>query len=129
MALLDFIKVGDKARHILISVGTAVLMFVFTLFVLKVQNKAHDAEMARSERREAKKDALFLELAKVAKYQIVNTYTIKKPKKGSTLNITLDNNIEAEQQQVAGLDNIINKFSEPDSIPARKSLWQRIFGK
>lgn len=129
MALLDFIKVGDKARHILISVGTAVLMFVFTLFVLKVQNKAHDAEMARSERREAKKDALFLELAKVAKYQIVNTYTIKKPKKGSTLNITLDNNIEAEQQQVAGLDNIINKFSEPDSIPARKSLWQRIFNK
>lgn len=124
------LKFTDKLHHILISVGTAILMFFFMLFALKIQEKAHRQEMERADKREIRKDALFLELAKTERFKIENTFTIKKPKKGSTVDVVIDNKMDAEfQKQAENLDKLINEFSKPDSIPVRKTFFQKLFGK
>jgi hypothetical protein len=123
-------KFTDKVVHILLIVGTVLLTaLVMNFIVVKPMNKLHNLEMARQIKQNDKVMGLFLELAKQERFKIENTFTIKKPKKGSTVDIVIDNKMDAQfQQQANNLDDIIKKAAEQDTIPVvKKTFWQRIF--
>ena len=123
-------KFTDKVVHILLIVGSIIVTaFIMNIIVVKPMNKIHDIEMNRQIKQNDKVMGMFLELAKVEKYKIENTFTIKKPKKGSELAIVLDNKLSPDKEVTDGLDNIIKRATEQEAVVVKKTFWQRLFNK
>lgn len=101
------------------------------LFVVKPIKVINKENLDRYEKRIDKQNQLFLELAKVERLKIENTFTIKKPKKGSTVDVVIDNKMDAEfQKQAENLNTLINNFNKQDTILVKKkSFFQRLFSK
>lgn len=125
-------KWTNRIENIAISVCSIILTALFmNLFVVKPIKLMNKETLDRYEKRDEKRDALFIKLAELERIKIENTFTIKKPKKGSTLDINIDNKMEPVfQKQSDDLKTIIDEFNKPDpGTPVKKTFWQRLFKK
>lgn len=125
-------KWTNRIENIAIMVCSIMLTaFFMNLFVVKPLRLINKENMEWFQKRDEKRDALFLKLAELERVKIENTFTIKKPKKGSTLDINIDNKMEPVfQKQSDDLKTIIDEFSKPDpGTPVKKTFWQRLFKK
>lgn len=125
-------KWTNRIENIVIMICSIILTaFFMNLFVVKPIKVINKENLDRYEKRIDKQNQLFLELAKVERLKIENTFTIKKPKKGSTVDVVIDNKMDAEfQKQAENLNTLINNFNKQDTILVKKkSFFQRLFSK
>lgn len=116
------------ALAVVVSILGTVLIMNF--MVIKPMRKMYEVQAKQQ-------NELIVELAKMQKYAITNTYSIKKPKKGSSLILTPDNEIVV-QEMARAVDEKISKIESGDSVNVQivpnvlskpKTWWQKIFGK
>lgn len=115
----------NKIENRVLMISTAVVtilatVLIMTFGVVKPLKKVYEVQLR-------KQNELIIELAKISKYSIQNTYTIKKPKKGSTLIIAPDNDMTVNEV-TKDLDEKINNLLpvEEDTIKTRKTFWDKI---
>ena len=78
------------------------------------------------ERQAIKQNELVVTLAKVPKYLIENSLTVRKVKRGSTISYVPSSDIQAFELK-AGIDSLVNTMhSVKDTITPEKTFWQKL---
>lgn len=116
----------NKIENRILIIGTAVVtvaatVLIMNLAVIKPMKNQYERQFKRQ-------NEMIVELAKISKYSIQNTYTITKPKKGSNIIIQPNNSLDVQAEEIANnIDKKIEALLQPE--PVKQNLWQRIFGK
>jgi GGDEF domain-containing protein len=116
----------NKIENRILIIGTAVVtvaatVLIMNLAVIKPMKNQYEKQFKRQ-------NEMIVELAKISKYSIQNTYTITKPKKGSNIIIQPNNSLDVQAEEIANnIDEKIEALLQPE--PVKQNLWQRIFGK
>jgi hypothetical protein len=120
-------KIPFKIENRLLVLVTAVItitgtVLIMNIAVIKPMRKMYEVQSK-------KQSDLIVELAKISKYSIQNTYTIRKPKKGSTVILEPTNDLTV-QEVTRGLDEKILNIMSTDTIKENKPLrswFKRVF--
>jgi hypothetical protein len=119
----------NRTENIILMAITSLITITATVLIM---NYAVIGPMRHSyENQVEKQSELIVELAKIQKYSIENTYTIKKPKKGSTLIISPDNEMITHEITLGLQEKMDNLIIDQDTVivestPRNKSFLRKI---
>lgn len=109
---------ANRIENIIIAAVSAIIAIALTVTIIQVTSiRTLKKEIARQAQRIENQDAVIVELAKIEKYKIENTFDKVKAKDGQ-IALQLDNKLEALK-----LDTIIK---EEPAVEKKKGFWRNL---
>ena len=106
-----------------IAVTLLGMWVIFRLFIVPTYTTQIEFLQAQNKQ----KDITITELAKIAKYSINNDFEKMRTKKGGSITLDLNNKMDVQAQELIIPEGIVLDTTFTDS--AKKTVWERIFGK